>query len=81
MGRRRGLASTKRVRERHAATEGTWPEARLKILPLAPVPKTFTGRVVAVGDDAGLVKPTTGGGIYYGLVMERGGRGARRRAS
>ncbi len=40
----------------------------MKILPLAPVPKTFTDRVVAVGDAAGLVKPTTGGGIYYGLV-------------
>jgi digeranylgeranylglycerophospholipid reductase len=25
-------------------------------------------RLVAVGDAAGLVKPTTGGGIYYGLV-------------
>lgn len=59
---------TKRVRERHAAGEGEWPEARLKILPLAPIPKTFTARVVAVGDAAGLVKPTTGGGIYYGLV-------------
>jgi digeranylgeranylglycerophospholipid reductase len=59
---------TKDVRERHAAGEEKWPEARLKILPLAPVPKTFASRVVAVGDAAGLVKPTTGGGIYYGLV-------------
>ena len=57
-----------RVRERLATAEGEWPQARLKILPLAPVPKTFTSRVVAVGDAAGLVKPTTGGGIYYGLV-------------
>jgi flavin-dependent dehydrogenase len=41
---------------------------RLKMLPLAPVPRTFTSRVLAVGDAAGLVKATTGGGIYYSLV-------------
>ena len=29
-------------------------------------------RVVAVGDAAGLVKPTTGGGIYYGLKAASG---------
>ena len=39
-----------------------------KILPLGPVSRTYGDRVVAVGDAAGLVKPTTGGGIYYGLV-------------
>jgi flavin-dependent dehydrogenase len=41
---------------------------RSKMLPLAPIPRTFTDRVVAVGDAAGLVKATTGGGIYYSLV-------------
>ena len=44
------------------------PAPRLKMLPLGPVPKTYADRVVAVGDAAGLVKPTTGGGIYYGLL-------------
>jgi flavin-dependent dehydrogenase len=44
------------------------PAPRLKILPLGPVRKTYATRVVAVGDAAGLVKPTTGGGIYYGLL-------------
>ena len=58
---------TARVRTRHGAS-AEWPAARLRVLPLAPVPKTYTNRVVAVGDAAGLVKPTTGGGIYYGLV-------------
>ena len=58
---------TSRVRHRYGAS-ADWPSARLKVLPLAPVPKTYTNRVVAVGDAAGLVKPTTGGGIYYGLV-------------
>jgi flavin-dependent dehydrogenase len=42
--------------------------ARRKVLPLGPVSKTFGSRVLAVGDAAGLVKPTTGGGIFYGLI-------------
>lgn len=41
---------------------------RLKILPLAPISRTFSERLLAVGDAAGLVKPTTGGGIYYSIV-------------
>lgn len=44
------------------------PAPRLKMLPLAPVSRTYGDRVVAVGDAAGLVKPTTGGGIHYGLL-------------
>jgi len=56
------------VRARFAPADEAWPEPRLKILPLGPVAKTFANRVVAVGDAAGLVKPTTGGGIYYGLL-------------
>ena len=45
-----------------------WPEPRLKILPLGPVSRTYGTRLLAVGDAAGLVKPTTGGGIYYSLI-------------
>jgi len=41
---------------------------RQKILPLSPLAKTFSARLLVVGDAAGLVKPTTGGGIYYSLV-------------
>ena len=41
---------------------------RLKVLPLGPVRRTYGDRVVAVGDAAGLAKPTTGGGIYYSLL-------------
>ena len=41
---------------------------RLKILPLSRISRTFGDRFIAVGDAAGLVKPTTGGGIYYSLV-------------
>jgi flavin-dependent dehydrogenase len=41
---------------------------RQKILPLAPIKRTYGDRVLILGDAAGLVKPTTGGGIYYSLV-------------
>jgi digeranylgeranylglycerophospholipid reductase len=41
---------------------------RTKILPLTPITRTFAARLLAVGDAAGLVKATTGGGIYYSLV-------------
>lgn len=54
---------------RHAAIDrGPWPAPRLKMLPLAPVKRTHAARLVVVGDAAGLVKPTTGGGIYYGVL-------------
>ena len=46
--------------------EGCSP--RQKILPLAPIKRTYGDRVLVLGDAAGLVKPTTGGGIYYSLV-------------
>jgi flavin-dependent dehydrogenase len=49
------------------STDG-WPEPRLRLLPLGPVERTYGMRVLAVGDAAGLVKPTTGGGIYYSLL-------------
>jgi len=35
---------------------------------LKPSTKTYRDRVILVGDAAGQVKPTTGGGIYYGLL-------------
>ena len=51
-----------------AGADGLPLRPRQKILPLAPIPQTFADRVLAVGDAAGLVKATTGGGIYYSLV-------------
>lgn len=74
-----GLMSATKVRERFArfvtqlcASVGVdpteLPAPRLKMLPLGPVSKTYADRVVAVGDAAGLVKPTTGGGIHYSLL-------------
>ena len=43
-------------------------EPRRRMLPLASVKRSYADRVLAVGDAAGLVKPTTGGGIYYSVV-------------
>lgn len=74
-----GLMTETRSRERFASVlsalclradvdPATIPAPKLKILPLGPVKKTFSDRVLAVGDAAGLVKPTTGGGIYYGML-------------
>jgi len=41
---------------------------RRRPIPLRPIQRTYAERVLVVGDAAGLVKPTTGGGIYYGLL-------------
>jgi geranylgeranyl reductase family protein len=41
---------------------------RLKILPLGAIDRTYADRLLAIGDAAGLVKPTTGGGIHYSIV-------------
>jgi len=48
-------------------TDGGIPP-RPRILPLAPIRKTYSDRLLVVGDAAGLVKPTTGGGIYYSIL-------------
>ena len=47
---------------------GRFDRPCLKVLPLGPVRRTYGDRVLAVGDAAGLAKPTTGGGIYYSLL-------------
>lgn len=40
-------------------------------LPLGPPPSTVADGIIAVGDAAGQVKPTSGGGIYPGLVSAK----------
>ena len=37
-------------------------------IPLKPLARTYGDRLLVVGSAAGQVKPTTGGGIYYGLL-------------
>jgi geranylgeranyl reductase family protein len=41
---------------------------RIKVLPLGPIDRTYHDRILVVGDAAGIVKATTGGGIYYSLL-------------
>ena len=60
-----GLLATPGVTERLASAPGI-PVRRL--LPLTPARRSYGHRVVTVGDAAGLTKPTTGGGIFYGLL-------------
>jgi digeranylgeranylglycerophospholipid reductase len=54
------------------ASEGKIATSEAKIrfggIPLKPLPRTYSERMLVVGDAAGQVKPTTGGGIYYGLI-------------
>jgi len=57
-----------RVASRWGVASANLGTPRQKILPLAPISRTYGDRLLAIGDAAGLVKPTTGGGIYYSLV-------------
>jgi flavin-dependent dehydrogenase len=57
-----------RVRERWSVAMPDTLAPRRRMLPLASVKRSYAERVLAVGDAAGLVKPTTGGGIYYSVV-------------
>jgi digeranylgeranylglycerophospholipid reductase len=57
-----------RLSVRWGITASAVRQPRQKILPLGPIERTYGDRVIALGDAAGLVKPTTGGGIFYSLV-------------
>jgi geranylgeranyl reductase family protein len=56
-----------RVAEPWGLTVDTVPP-RQKVLPLGEIPRTYADRLLVVGDAAGLVKPTTGGGIHYSIL-------------
>jgi digeranylgeranylglycerophospholipid reductase len=43
-------------------------QPRQRMLPLAPIQRTYGNRFLVVGDAAGVVKPTTGGGVFYGMI-------------
>jgi geranylgeranyl reductase family protein len=44
------------------------PKMLLSPIPTEPIPKSYTDRVLVVGEAAGQVKTTTQGGIYYGML-------------
>ena len=60
-----------------ARVAGPWgielsPEPpRQKLLPLGAIDRTYADRTLVVGDAAGLVKPTTGGGIHYSILSAK----------
>jgi digeranylgeranylglycerophospholipid reductase len=58
----------RRMGQRWRVPDDAPARPRRKMLPLAPIARTFGDRLVAIGDAAGIVKATTGGGIYYSLV-------------
>ncbi len=62
------LKMLERVRERWGVSLPDAVAPRRRMLPLGSVKRSYADRVLAVGDAAGLVKPTTGGGIYYSVV-------------
>ena len=41
------------------------------VIPLRPLRHTYGHRLLALGDAAGQVKPTSGGGIYFGLIASK----------
>ena len=43
-------------------------EIRQKAIPLGCLPRSYGDKVIVVGEAAGQVKPTTGGGIYFSLL-------------
>jgi len=51
--------------------EDTDEPPRQKILPLGAIDRTYADRTLVVGDAAGLVKPTTGGGIHYSVLSAK----------
>jgi digeranylgeranylglycerophospholipid reductase len=46
-------------------------EIEQKAVPLGTLARSYGDRVLAIGDAAGQVKPTTGGGIYFGHLGAR----------
>lgn len=54
------LQSQEKITSAHAARFGA--------IPMEFLPRTCGDRIAVIGDAAGQVKPTTGGGIYYGLL-------------
>ena len=71
LGRRRSLAALRSMMDGlsddGAKFDGVKP-SRSWGVPLRPAERSSNNRVLMVGDAAGQVKPTTGGGIYYSML-------------
>ncbi|HCL26146.1 MAG TPA: hypothetical protein DHW65_07380 [Dehalococcoidia bacterium] len=64
------------ARMAEGTVKGTASKATCWGIPLRPLRKTYMDRVLVVGDAAGQVKPTTGGGIFYSLMASEFAAGA-----
>jgi geranylgeranyl reductase family protein len=69
----------------HLLPPGGEVPSRSWVVPILPLPRSYGDRVLVVGDAAGQVKPTSGGGIYFGmlsaaLAAETAGQALRRDA-
>jgi digeranylgeranylglycerophospholipid reductase len=53
------------VTKRLLSTDG---DMRCSLIPFGSIPKSYAERIIIVGEAAGQVKTTTGGGIYFGLL-------------
>jgi len=62
-----------RLRQLYSAgyIESTNVSIRSWVIPISPIKRAYSDRVLAVGDAAGQTKPTTGGGIYYGILSAK----------
>lgn len=56
-------------RQGRAVTQRT--EIRQRAIPMGTLPHSYGDRLLVIGDAAGHVKPTTGGGIYFGHLGAR----------
>jgi len=57
-----------RLEEQGRVVPGNTPVLRHGGIPVRPLARTYGDRMLLVGDAAGQVKPTTGGGIYFGML-------------
>lgn len=46
-------------------------KCRSKVIAQGPLSRTYSDRVISVGESAAQVKTTTGGGLYYGLLCSQ----------
>ena len=57
-----------RLQQTEGRIDGVAGDVAVWGVPLRPLRNTYRDRVLVVGDAAGQVKPTTGGGIFYALL-------------
>lgn len=67
----RARSSLARLLQRKGVKEETILEFQGGAIPIGPAPRTVRSNVLVVGDAAGQAKPTSGGGIYTGIICAK----------